>query len=92
MIVRLIGEEEKTDFKGKLEQMAVQFYQLFANTIRWSLEDLKNWWISKKTKEFEEILPTFCHGTKVKPWKFEKKLQKLSFVWREGGRKEEKRA
>ena len=20
-----------------------------------------------KTKEFEEILPTFCHGTKVKP-------------------------
>ena len=45
---------------------------------------------TKKTEEFEEIPPTFCHGTKVKPWKFEKKLPKLSFVWREGGRKEEK--
>ena len=45
-----------------------------------------------KTKEFEEILPTFCHGTKVKPWKFEKKLPRLSFVWREGGRKEEKKS
>ena len=46
-----------------------------------------------KTKEFEEILPTFCHSTKVKPWKFEKKkLPKLSFVWQEGGRKEEKKS
>ena len=33
------------------------------------------------------ILPTFCHGTKVKPWKFEKKkIPLLSFV---RGRKEE---
>ena len=37
-----------------------------------------------------QILPTFCHGNKVKPWKFEKELPKLSFVWRERGRKEEK--
>ena len=28
----------------------------------------------------------------MKPWKFEKKLPKLSFVWREGGRKEEKKS
>ena len=35
------------------------------------------------------ILPTFCHGTKVKPWKFEKKIPRLSFVWRERGTKEE---
>ena len=38
-----------------------------------------------------QILPTFCHGNEVKPWKFEKKITKIiSFVWREGGRKEEK--
>ena len=38
-----------------------------------------------------QILPAFCQDYKVKPWKFEKKkLPKLSFVWREGGRKEEK--
>ena len=24
-----------------------------------------------------QILPTFCHGTKVKPWKFEKKITKI---------------
>ena len=24
-------------------------------------------------RHFEQILPTFGHGTKVKPWKFEKK-------------------
>ena len=28
----------------------------------------------------------------MKPWKFEKKLPRLSFVWREGGRKEEKKS
>ena len=33
-----------------------------------------------KTKEFEEILPTFCHGTRVKPWKFEKKKKKLQKI------------
>ena len=69
--------------------MAVQSYQLFVNTIRWSLENLKNWWISKKTKEFEEILPTFCHGTKVKPCKiWKKEIYKL--IVRLTGRKEEK--
>ena len=29
------------------------------------------------------ILPTFCHGNEVKPRKFERNWQKLSFVWRE---------
>ena len=122
--------------------MAVQSYQLFANTIRWSLEDLKNWWISKKklismhighcqiaakkkkwkfrlgltnkqTKEiliskensltnkqtknlrgFHQILVKFYQlFATVLRWSlenFEKKLPRLSFVWREGGRKEER--
>ena len=78
LIVRLKERRKKTDFKGKLEQMAVKFYQLFANSLRWSLDNLKIWKISKrKTQEFEEILPTFCHGTKVKPWKIWKKITKI---------------
>ena len=27
-----------------------------------------------------QILPTFCHGNEVKPWKFQKDLLKISFV------------
>jgi hypothetical protein len=34
LIVRLKERRKKTDFKGKLEPMAVQFYQLFANSLR----------------------------------------------------------
>ena len=49
-------------YNRHFEQIQVNFYQLFATRIRWSLENLKK-----------------------------KKLPQLSFVWREGGRKEEKR-
>ena len=33
-----------------------------------------------------QILPTFCHGNEVKPWKFEKKISKV-IVRLTGGRK-----
>ena len=129
MIVRLKARRKKTDFKGKLEQILptfcqynkegewiqVQFYQLFATVLRWSLwrfekKKLPNfsfdWQEGRKKKGLfckeiatkwrnlkiwvisSQIPPTFCHGTKVKPWKFEKKIPNLSFVWRE--RKKEK--
>ena len=42
--------------------------------------------------DFQQILPTFCHGTKVKPWKFEKKITKMIVrLTFERGRKEEKK-
>ena len=107
---------------------SVKFYQLFAKTIRWSLESLKNWKISKKkliwipisvvkkekedglgfffskcvqlnkqtnkqTKKLKNLKKFYQLFATVLRWsleKFEKKIPRLSFVWREGGRKEEK--
>ena len=36
------------------------------------------------------ILPIFCHGNEVRPWKFQKNLLKISFVWPKGKRKKVK--
>ena len=41
-------------------------------------------------RHFEQILPTFCHGTKVKPWKFEEKIYKF-IVRLTGGRRKERK-
>ena len=62
--------------------------------IVWISEKKRDWYDSVKFEhlsDFQQILPTFCHGTKVKPWKFEKKNYQndRSFdVWeRKKGRK-----
>ena len=60
--------------------------KLFCKEIAKKWRNLKIWVISS------QILPTFCHGNKVKPWKFEKKITKMIVrLTFERGRKEEKK-
>ena len=74
-IVRIQGKKERRNLVST--KLSIRHFDIF----------------SKQTNKFENlsdsspILPTFCHGTKVKPWKFEKKIPNLSFDWQEGRKK-----